>query len=281
MRHPAIEPPPVFKSDFSPEAVLILFGALALAAVVYAAYLTVRGRDPLPLAACLGAAVCALNEPIYDTLGKLVYAHVPSGYVAYDAFARHIPWSIVVGYIPWVGLVPYLLSQRMAAGITRSRLYVIAAALVVSVGILEVINALWMHDWRYYAPESGRGVLAGGIIQMASMPLLGGFMLYAFAGRAKRLGRALLGIVIPAMALPMVFASTSWPLYVSNYASVSQPIRWVAALASVALCVAAVAAVAYLAERWHRGERALDRRHEVRGLEGVQDEHDARALERA
>jgi hypothetical protein len=241
----------VFESGISPVAMLALFGALAAAALAYAAALSIRNRDPLPVAACVGALVCALNEPIYDILGKLVYAHVPRSYVAYSAFGRHIPWSLVVGYVPWVGLVPYVMSRQMAAGIARRRLYAIAAALSVSVGLLELLNAVWMHGWRYYAPESGRGVIAGGLIQMASMPIVCGFMFYAFLERIRGPWRAVLGVAIPTVALPITFAGTSWPLYVSNYANVSQPVRWAAAIASTAFCVLAVVAVAHLAESWH------------------------------
>jgi hypothetical protein len=250
MSNPGVPSPPVFHSPISPAAMLAVFGVFAAASVVAATVLGARRRDPLPLAACVGALVCALNEPIYDILGKLVYAHVPSSYVAYTAFGRHIPWSLVIGYVPWVGLVPYLLSRAMATGITRNRLYLVAAALSVSVGLIEVLNAVWLHGWRYYAPESGRGVIAGGLIQMASMPIICGFMYYAFLERVRGVWRAALGVVIPTVALPITFAGTSWPLYLSNYANVPEGVHWIAAIASTAFCVLAVVAVAHLVERW-------------------------------
>jgi hypothetical protein len=115
---------------------------------------------------------------------------------------------------------------------------------------------VWLHDWRYYAPESGRGVIAGGLIQMASMPIICAFLYYAFLERVRGTWRAVLGVVIPTMALPIAFAGTSWPLYVSNYARVSQTVHWLAAIASTVFCVLAVVAVAHLAERWHA--RAAD-----------------------
>jgi hypothetical protein len=248
--------PPVFNSGPSPKAMLIFWGALVLAAAGYAVFLAIRNRDVLPVAACVGALICALNEPIYDLLGKLVYSKQPSSYVAYTAFGRHIPWTLVIGYVPWVGLVPYVLSRMMASGASRSRLHLIAFGLTASVGLVEVLNALWLHGWRYYAPESGRGVLAGGIIQMASMPILCAFLFYVFADRFTGVRRALLGIVIPTMALPMTFAATSWPLYVTNYANVSQAVRWAAAALTTAFCVGGVLAVTYMAERWHGREVA-------------------------
>jgi hypothetical protein len=247
----AIPAPPVFHAGIGPAPMLIIWGALALAAVVYAGYLAVRDRDPLPVAACAGALVCALNEPIYDVLGKLVYARVPASYTAYTAFGRHIPWTLVVGYVPWVGLMPYILFRMMRNGVSRRRLHVIAIGLNVSVGLIEVANSLWLHDWRYYGGTSARGVLAGGLIQMSAMPLLCAFLFYAFADRFTGWRRAVLGIVLPAVSLPMVFAATSWPLYVSNYSHLSQPLRWAAAGTAVVLCVLAVFAVTYMSDRWH------------------------------
>jgi hypothetical protein len=248
--------PPIFNAGVSAQTMLIVWIAIVAPAVGYAFVLAIRDRDVLPVAACVGALVCALNEPIYDILGKLVYAHVPSGYVAYTAFGRHIPWSLVIGYVPWVGLVPYLLAKQMEGGISRRRLYGIALALTVSVGLIELLNAIWLHNWRYYAPHSGRGVLAGGIVQMASMPLVGALLFHVFATRARGAWRALLGIVLPTMALPMVFAATSWPLYLTNYASVPEWVRWVAAAATVAFSVLAVVGVTEVAIGW-RERRAI------------------------
>jgi hypothetical protein len=229
---------------------LVLWGLLALAAVGYSILLAVRNRDVLPVAACAGAVICAFNEPIFDILARLVYAKSPSGYVAFTAFGRHIPWTLVVGYVPWVGLVPYLLMRGMSSGVSRSRLHLVAFAMVVSVGLVELVNALWLKDWKYYGGTSARGVLGGGIVQMAVMPLLCGFLYYALGANVTGWRRALLGIVIPTMALPMAFASTSWPLYVSNYADISQALHWAAAAVTIAFCVASVLAITYLAERW-------------------------------
>jgi hypothetical protein len=251
MHSSGIAAPPAFHSGPSAAVILVVWAVLVGLAAIYALQLAVRDRDALPVAACIGALACAFNEPIYDLLGKLVYSQTPSKYVAFSAFGRHIPLAVVLGYLPWVGLVPYILSRMMAAGVSRARLHAIALGLTASVAAVEAVNALWLHSWRYYAPESGRGVLAGGIIQMASMPILCAFLLHVFADRFTGVRRALLGIVIPTMALPMTFAATSWPLYVTNYANVSQGVRWIGAALTIVFCVGAVLAVAYMAEQWH------------------------------
>jgi hypothetical protein len=248
----AIPGPPSFSPGWSPATMLILWGAMSAAAAGYAIHLSIRDRDPLPAVACVGALICTLNEPIYDILGKLVYAHVPSSYVAYTAFGRAIPLALVVGYIPWVGLAPYLLLKQFEAGISRRRLHVIALGLNASVAALEVLNALTLHMWRYYGGDSARGVLSGGIIQMSAMPLLAALLYFMLGDQAKGWWRVLLGLIVPVISLPMVFASTTLPLYFTNYARVAGWVHWVGAAASAALCVCAVRTITGLVARWQQ-----------------------------
>jgi hypothetical protein len=94
--------PPVLVSSFSPAVMLAFFGATALAAVGLACYWAVIRHDALPIVTCLGAVLCALNEPIFDVLGKITYAE--NNPMAFTAFDREIPWFLVIGYIAWVGL---------------------------------------------------------------------------------------------------------------------------------------------------------------------------------
>jgi hypothetical protein len=249
--------PPVLHSPADPTAMLAGWSALAVAAFGVAVWLAVRNRDPLPVVACVGALMCTLNEPIYDILGNLVYTQSPD--VAYHAFGRAIPWTLVVGYEPWVGLMPYVLYRLMASGVARARLHQIAAGLIGSVLLIEIVNALWLKDWKYYGESSWRGVLGGGVIQMAAMPLLLALLYFMLAHGARGWRRALAGLVLPAMALPMVFAGTSWPLYVSNHANLPTGIDWAAAALSIAFCFVAVPVITSVAARWYSGELALVR----------------------
>jgi hypothetical protein len=205
----------------------------------------------------VGALICALNEPIFDVLASLVYAKTP--YVAYSAFGRDIPWTAALGYVPWVGLMPYLLSRMMTSGASRARLHLIAFALFLSVVLIEVLNAVWLDAWRYYGESAWRGVLGGGIAQMAAMPLLCALLYYVLGSNLSGWRRALLGIVLPAMTLPMVFAATTWSLYFSNHTDLPAVVDWAAAGFSVALCFAAVPTITRVAQRWHTGEIVLSR----------------------
>jgi hypothetical protein len=250
-----IAAPPVFHSPIDPDAMLIGWCVLALTAFAIAAVLAVRNRDLLPVAACVGALICALNEPIYDVLANLVYAETP--HTAYHAFGRDIPWTLVVGYVAWVGLVPYVLSRMMVAGVSRLRLHQVAVGLILSVAAAEILNAVWLKSWHYYGQSSWRGVLGGGVVQMAAMPLLCALLYYMLDAGMRRWRRALLGLVIPGVALPMVFAASTWPLYLANHAALPVGIKWAAAALSVSLCFVAVPVITRVAQRWREGELAL------------------------
>lgn len=249
-----LDAPPVTHASANADVMLAVWAGMALAAAGVAVWLAWRNRDALPVAACVGALICTLNEPIYDILAKLTYAESP--HVAYSAFGRDIPWTLVVGYVPWVGLMPYVLSRMIAAGATRARLVQMAAGLTASVVLIEIVNAAWLHAWTYYGQSAWRGVLGGGVIQMAAMPLLCALLYCLLGERLAGARRAALGIVLPPMTLPMVFASTTWPLYVSNHADVSAGAAWLAAAASVGLCVLTIVAVISLAGRWQTGDLA-------------------------
>lgn len=253
---PRILPAPApFESSADPLVLLIVWGALALAAVGVAVWLAVTRRDVLPVVACAGAMICALNEPIYDVLGNLSYAETP--YVAYSMWDRDIPWTLVIGYVPWVGLMPYLLMRAMAGGWPRRRLHLIAAALIASVFVLEVVNAVWWENWKYYGESPTRSALGGGVVQMAAMPLLCALMYLMLDGLARGAWRVVLGIVAPVVALPMVFASTTWPLYLSNHGDLPAAVDWLAAAITIALGFAAVPLITALAQRWQPHSRTI------------------------
>ena len=265
--------PPTFDPAVSNNGMLIVWMALAVAALLVAIVIATYTRDVLPVAACIGACICSLNEPIFDLLAKLTYGQTP--HVAFHAFGRAVPWTALVGYVPWVGLMPYLISRLMAAKVSRGRLHAVAAGLFSSVVLIEILNATWLHDWRYYGQPSWRGVLGGGIIQMAAMPLLAGLLLYVLGEGKSQSTRLLLGIVVPAISLPMIFAGTTWPLYLSNYTAVPSWVAWAAAAVSVGLCVAAVPTITRLAEGWRLFVESQDAVRARRSGAGLSDSGDS------
>jgi hypothetical protein len=243
-----IPAPPPLVSDVSPWLLLGVFGAIVVAAVAWAISLAVKERDFLPIACCAGALVASFNEPIYDILGKIVYAE--NNPMAFNAFGRAIPWFLVIGYLPWVGLAPYVVYKKMEAGISRRTLHIAAGLLFVSVVIIETFGNL-LHLWLYYGEAPMKFLVVAP--QQVALPLLGGFLLYALAGQASGWRRPAIGFVVAAVALPIVYAGASWPVYVALYSNLPAALDWLLSVVMLGLCVAMGVAATFLAEKWRAG----------------------------
>lgn len=229
---------PIYQSTLGPLPILILCLAVMVASIAYLTVLAVRNRDSLPATVLISSAICMLGEPIFDVLGQLTYAESP--YVAFTGFGREIPWMLLAAYVAMVAVGPYLLARRMATGLSRTQLYRIAAGLFLSSALVEAVNAVWWHAWRFYGESPWRGLLAGGIIQIAAWSFVGAFVLYAIDTQFQGWKRVFLGLVAPGFTFVGVFFATSWPMYLANYSDVPSGIAWLAAAVSVVLCVTCV-----------------------------------------
>jgi hypothetical protein len=231
-------------SEVDPTIVLAAFGAIVAVAVIYAIFRAVRLRDAVPILVCLGAMICALNEPIFDILGKITYAD--DNPTLYSAMGRDIPVFLVIGYIPWVGLIPWVLARKIKDGLSRRAMHVIAVSSFLSVVVVETLGTS-LEAWTYYGepPVKYLGVAP----QMAAVPLLAAFCLYALEPWAQGWRRGLM-IFVPMLPLPAVFAAASFPMYITNYADVGTGVRWVAAATSMFFIAAIVVATTAAIERW-------------------------------
>ncbi|MGE2713021.1 hypothetical protein ACQI4L_03070 [Mycolicibacterium litorale] len=239
--------PPVLVSPLPPWVWLALFGTTALTSVSLATYWSITRRDPIPLLSCIGAAVCALNEPIFDVLGKIVYAE--NNIMAYSAFGRDIPVFLVIGYIAWVGLLPYVIARGMQAGWSARRLYAVSIAGVTSVWGVEAVN-LFIHGWSYYGDPPLK--FFGGVAAMASVPLAAAFLLYALGFTASGWRRCIAGFFVPLFSLPMMFAGTGWPLYLALHSDLPLIVDYLAIGALILLIVVANVAIVRLTVTWRR-----------------------------
>ena len=114
---------------------------------------------------------------------------------------------------------------------------------------------MWWENWKYYGEAPARGILGGGVVQMAAMPLMCALLYLILADQpavAARRARA----VAPAISLPLVFAATTWPLYFSNHGELPAAVDWFAAAVAVTLALAAVPVITRLAERWRAAPAA-------------------------
>ncbi|MGE2713022.1 hypothetical protein ACQI4L_03075 [Mycolicibacterium litorale] len=247
--------PPPLSADIDTRILLGTFVVIAVAAVVVAVRASVRHRDMLPLVLCGVAMIAAFNEPIYDILGKIVYAQENA--MAFHAFGRSVPWFLVIGYLPWVGLAPYLVYRAMEAGVSRKRLHISAATLFVSVMCVEIAgNAL--HLWTYYGEPPMKYLVVAP--QAVTYPMVGGFLLYALAGRLTGWRRVGVGAMITAMILPIGYAATSWPVYFALYSDLPPILDWIASATALGFAAAMAAGATYLAQQWREakiGEQPL------------------------
>lgn len=240
MEHTEFDPP-VITSNTGPVILILFFGAAALAAAVYAVIIAVRKRDLLPVALCIGALICSLNEPIFDILGKISYAD--DQYMAYTAFGRSVPWFLVIGYVPWVGLLPYLIAQAIQRGVQRRTLHIVALAGVLSVVGVEALN-LWMAGWEYYGEAPLK--FFGGVAAMACVPLAGATAIHLIIEPLTGWHRTFAGLVAPTMILPMMFAATGWPLYFALYSDFPSVLDYAAIALMIILIISAVRAMTSL-----------------------------------
>jgi hypothetical protein len=228
--------PPHTTADVDPAWFLALFGAMALVVAALAIARSIRTRDVVPIAVCIGALICALNEPTFDELGKIVYADGATR--AYTSFGRDIPLFLVVGYVPWVGGLSYVIAQLMDAGVSRARLHWIAFASFASVTVIETAGTS-LDVWTYYgeAPLKYLGVAP----MMAPVPIVCGALIAILGAELHGARRLLIGVV-PIFSLPAVYAAAGMPMYVALHSETSKLVQYLAGIATLVFCALVVAA---------------------------------------
>ncbi|WP_372789387.1 hypothetical protein [Paraconexibacter sp.] len=239
---------PSTASDIDTIWFLVFFGTLAAATFVAAIVHGRRIGDVVPVAVCVGALVCALNEPIYDELGMITYADEATR--AFTAFGRDIPLFLVVGYVPWVAGISYVVARLIAGGATRGRLHLIALGSFLSVVAVETAGTS-VGSWTYYgeAPLKYLGVAP----MMAPVPIVCGTLIYLLGTVLEGRRRLLIGIV-PVFSLPAVYAAAGMPMYVALHGETAKGVQYLAGVATLLFCAVVVVAATLIAERWREGE---------------------------
>lgn len=240
--------PPAIQSDINPNIILGVFVTIAIAVSVWAIRLSIKERDLLPVFAILGSFICALNEPIYDILGKIVYAE--NNPMAFSALGRDVPWFLVIGYIPWVGVLPIFIARLMEKGVSKSVFYKIAFGSFVSVVVVETLGN-YLNGWIYYGDAPLKYLVVAP--QMAPVPIVGGMLLYVLAFPLEGWKRLVATFSISTLALPMVFASASWPLYLGLYVeNMPSFVYWIAGFAMLSFTVLMVVGATSIGEKIHK-----------------------------
>jgi hypothetical protein len=235
--------PPVTQARWGVVGLNVVFFALLAVAVGWALHLAWRERDLIPVVVCVGGLVAVLNEPIYDLLGQLVYAHNQP--ILFTSFGnREIPILLIPAYVVWVSGLGLVFAQVMKRGATPRLLWIMAGCSFLSVVTGELAGNS-SHLWTYYGQAPAKFLVVAP--QMAPVPLVSGYLIHHFRTRLRGPG-VLLFLAVPGMALAATYAATSWPIYLALNSDVPVLWNWVAAAATLALCATVVWAVANVFE---------------------------------
>jgi hypothetical protein len=248
-----------------------IWAAVVLGFAGYAARELLVRRTPLPLVLLAAGAVCYFNEPIDDVLG-LVWHPRPGQWVALDTLSPVPVWGVFV-YMALFGGIPYLMFQAFQRGVTAKQIW-------------TWIGVFWVADIAVEIPALHFGMydyFGNPPFEVAGLPLywfainIGGPLetaLILFVGAQFFRGWRML-LVLP---LPMILdaagsVGAGWPVFSALHAQASTPVKYLAALGTLAIAGALLKlTVEYAARRSQEhatagrvGAIAVDRRGATSG----------------
>ena len=227
---------------------LILAGSFLATAVVYALWDWRRTRLPIMLVFLLGGAVCYFNESIDDLLGLVWYPR-PGQWVALNTFGP-VPWWGLFVYIVFFGAVPYFAYQTMLKhGVTvRSTWMWFTAFFVLDAVIEQPIIHSGLYIYYGNPPFELFGFPLYWMFINACGPMLEATILLA-APQFFRGARVLLVLVLGMITDIACSLGVGWPVFSALNASASAPVKYLAAIATMALGAALIQAIAALGSR--------------------------------
>jgi hypothetical protein len=215
---------------------IVATSAMAVLVLLFAAYAVheiVRRRSWLLALLLVGGGVSYLNEPIDDVLGCL-YHPVDGQWTVLDTFAAVPLWGLGI-YIVFFGGMPYLILQALERGVTRRQLWQwVAILFVVDVAVEIPILAADMYDYYADPPFEVAGFPLYWLFINVGGPVEVAVILYA----AKHLLTGWQQLYL--VALPMVCnaagsIAVGWPIYSALNAQASEPVKYAAALVTMAI----------------------------------------------
>jgi hypothetical protein len=210
-----------------------VMGALVLVFACYAVREIVRHRSYLLALLLIGGGISYLNEPIDDVLGCL-YHPVDGQWTVLDTFAKVPLWGLGI-YVVFFGGMPYLILKALERGVTRRQLWQWVGILFV-VDVAVEIPILARDMYVYYAdpPFDVAGFPLYWLFINVGGPFEVAVLLYAarhlFTG-----WRAAYLVALPTVCDAAGSIAVGWPIYSALNAQASQPVKWVAGAATIAL----------------------------------------------
>lgn len=199
-----------------------------------------KTRSLFYLALLAGAAICTTMEPIWDVLGHLWYANRGGQWVGIPGEGRSVPLWPYGAYVGYFGSLAFVAFRNLQKGVTKKTIWAgIAVGLVADFAFEVPILAT---DFYVYYGEQGPTI--GGLpIYWAFLNSAGALLLAFlllrfhsfFAGR-----RALLLLLLPAMAQGVTNITAGWPMFFVLTTGPSPAVAWGASIASCILSLALI-----------------------------------------
>jgi hypothetical protein len=205
-----LEPPPSSQLIPAPANGLyadIFFGIIGIAVLIWAIVSTIRTKNILPLLLVIGAGLVALDEPMIDVLGKIIY---PLNYTnKFVSFGRDLPLWLIPPYMGFLGITPYYVAKLIQQKpVNKKALYLFSALPLIGIFLLDFAVAKTGH-YQYY----GEGLFhnGAGYFLTAAYPLIAGYALF-LSSSLKGVGAKIVQFFLPSVAFSAAFAVTSFPL---------------------------------------------------------------------
>jgi hypothetical protein len=232
--------PPIPDGTVMPHAPqLIATAAMAVLVVAFASYAAaeiVRRRAFTLALLLVGGAISYLNEPIDDVLGLVWHPEV-NQWTVLDTFARVPLWGLGI-YIVFFGGMPYLILQKLRAGMTRRDLWRWVGVLVV-VDVVVELPILHFGIYQYYGnpPLEVAGFPLYWIFINAVGPLALAVLLLA-AGDTFTGWRTAHLLFLPMVCNAAGSIAVGWPVYSALKAEADPLMSWAAAALTIAIGLA-------------------------------------------
>lgn len=250
----------------------VLWGSVFLLLALYAGYRLVVKRDPLFAVLLLGGAICYFAEPMVDVLGLLWHPTIGQ-WVAVDTFRACPLWGLFVYAICFGGLPYFMLVDFRRAGFTARRAWTwIGVFWVVDVLVEIPILGSGLYDYYGDPPMEVAGLPLYWLFMNIAGPLETAVILL-LAGSYFRGWKTLLVAALP-VSLDVAGSSVvGWPVFSALHAQAGVGVKYLAALVTVGLGVATLAAtISFAAGRSGGGVRGgRVRGGGVRGGHGDRD----------
>jgi hypothetical protein len=218
----------------------------AVAAVVYAIFLSWRERSPVPFLIVLGGGTVALIEPIVDVLGGCWYPR-RGGWIAFHQFDSPVPMWAVANYFWYVGGMGYLALRYITRNPGREAFWKMCAV-VFTVDVLMEAPTVFLHVYDYWGqqPLNPYGFPLWWAAVNAGLPLVGAMLIYKLQPLLTGWRLFLIVPLIP-MGDGLVNGATAWPAWLALNSNWPMPLTQVAGVAVFGLAALFYWAMGHLA----------------------------------